>query len=108
MHATIRRWTGASALIDAMETRQADVESIIGGTPGFVAYHAVRSGDMLVSITICQDKAGTDESTRRAAQWVRENLPAEALAGLTPEISDGDPFINFAAPQQLGAAAQRA
>ena len=98
MHATIRRWNGASTLINAMETRLPEVQTLISGTPGFVSYHAVRSGDSLVTITVCQDKAGTDESTRLAAQWVRENLPAEAIAGLTPEISDGDAFINFGTP----------
>jgi hypothetical protein len=98
MHATIRRWNGASALINAMESRLPEVETLISSSPGFVSYHAVRSGDSLVTITVCQDKAGTDESTRMAAQWVRENLPADALVGLTPEISDGEAFANFGAP----------
>ena len=95
MHATIRRWTGASQLIDEMARRSQEVETVISSSPGFVSYHAVRSGDTLVSITICQDKAGTDESTRLAGQWVRDNLPTGSTAGLTPEITDGDAFMNF-------------
>lgn len=97
MHATIRRWNGASALINAMETRLPEVQTLISSSPGFVGYHAVRSGDTLVTITVCQDKAGTDESTRLAAQWVRDNLPADAIAGLKPEISEGDAFVNLGA-----------
>ena len=27
-----------------------------------------------MTVTICQDKAGTDESSRRAADWVKENV----------------------------------
>lgn len=102
MHATIRRWNGATTLIAEIERRAQEVENIVSSTPGFVAYHAVRSGDTLISITVCQDKAGTDESTRRSAEWVRENFPAESLKGLTPEITDGEDFLTFEAPQRLG------
>jgi len=98
MHATIRRWTGASKLIDEMQHRSQDVQDIISGSPGFISYHAVRSGDTLTSVTVCEDKAGTDESTRRAGEWVRQNLPADVLAGLKPEVADGDAFLSFGAP----------
>jgi len=102
MHNTIRRWNGASALIAEIERRPQEVEDIISSTPGFVAYHAVKSGDTLISVTVCQDKAGTDETTRRAAEWVRKNVPADALTGLTPEITEGEEFLAFQAPQRLG------
>ena len=102
MHATIRRWNGASTLIAEMERRTQEVENIISSTPGFVAYHAVKSGDTLISVTVCQDKAGTDETTRRAGEWVRENLPADAVAGLKAEITGGDEFLSVHAPQRLG------
>ena len=108
MHATIRRWNGASKLIAEMERRAQEVEDIISSTPGFVAYQAVTSGDTLISITVCQDKNGTDETTRRAAQWVRDNLPAEAVAGLSPEVTDGEEFVSFQAPQRLGNTTTRA
>ena len=107
MHATVRRWNGSSKLIDEMARRADEVERVLSSSPGFVAYHAVRSGDTLISITICQDKAGTDESTRLAGEWVRANLPAEAVAGLTPEIIDGEAFINFGSPQRMGSSAVR-
>ena len=102
MHATIRRWNGASKLIAEMERRAQEVENIISSTPGFVAYHAVKSGDTLISITVCQDKNGTDETTRRSAQWVRENFPADVVAGLSPEVTDGEEFFSFQTPQRLG------
>ena len=107
MHATIRRWNGASKLIAEMERRAQEVEDVISSTPGFVAYHAVKSGDTLISITVCQDKNGTDETTRRSAQWVRENLPAEASAGLSPEVIEGEEFFNFQTPQRLGTTTTR-
>lgn len=101
MHATIRRWNGASKLIAEIERRTQEVEDIVSSTPGFIAYHAVRSGDTLISITVCQDKNGTDEANRRASAWVRQNLPEETLAGFTPEITDGEEFLNFEAPQRF-------
>lgn len=48
------------------------------GHTGFVADYAVRSGGGGVTITICEDQAGTRESTRRAAEWVRANVTAAA------------------------------
>jgi hypothetical protein len=100
MHAVIRRWNNSSALIDEMVQRAGEVESVISKSPGFVAYHAVRSGDMLISLTICEDKTGTDESSRLAAEWVKEHLPKESQ--LRPaEIIDGEAFVNFGSPQRI-------
>jgi len=102
MHATIRRWKDATKLIAEIERRAQEVETIVSSTPGFVAYQAVKSGDTLISITVCQDKNGTDEVNRRSAQWVRDNFPNETAAGFTPEITDGEEFLPFQAPQRLG------
>lgn len=93
MYAVVRRWTGASALIREMERKQDEVEEIISSVPGFVAYYAIRSGDGLASITVCADRAGTDESTRRAREWVQVNVPGVTLA--PPEVTGGDVFIHF-------------
>jgi len=101
MHATIRRFNGASTLIAEIERRAQEVENIISSTPGFVAYHAVRSGNTLISLTVCQDKTGTDEINRKSTQWLRENLPADVVAGLTPEITEGEEFVSFQAPHRL-------
>jgi hypothetical protein len=61
----------------------------------------------LISVTICHDKAGTGESTRRATEWVKANLPPDALVGLTPEVTDGDAFISFGAQQRSGSGVMR-
>lgn len=68
MHAVVRRYPHAGALNAALDAKRQEVEEIIGGVPGFVAYYAVRSGDGLATIMVCQDQAGTEESTRRAAE----------------------------------------
>ena len=96
MFAVTRSYSGASALIDAIEQRSSEVERVIGAVPGFVSYVAVRSGDSLTTFTVCDDRAGADETTRRAAEWVRENLPNATIAA--PTVSSGDVFVSFSAP----------
>src|SRR6476620_12806980 len=94
VHTVVRTYSGqgASELFDLLGQREADVKALIGGVPGFVNYAAVRSGDGGVTVTVCEDKAGTDESSRRAAEWVRENLGA---MGATPAITEGDTVLQF-------------
>jgi hypothetical protein len=105
MYAVIRRYTGAAPLIEALDRTPQEVERLMSGAPGFVAYHAVRAGDTLVTVSICQDRAGTDETTRQAALWVRDNLPAGSVGA--PEITEGEAFLNFAASQAIGTGAGR-
>ena len=93
MHAVVRRYRGASALGEAMASRSQEVQDIISGVPGFVAYYAIRAGDELATVTVCDDQAGTRESSRRAAEWVRQNV--RGAGAVTPEITEGDVFITF-------------
>jgi hypothetical protein len=93
MHAVVRRYTGVSSLIDEMEHRYGEVEQLLSGIPGFNAYYAVRDGDALTTITVCDDSAGTTQSTGLAAQWVQENLPN--LTASAPDVLEGDVFLTF-------------
>lgn len=84
-----------------MQQKPQEVERVIGDVAGFVAYHAIRSGDTLVTISVCQDESSTADTTRRAAEWVRDNVPAGAVGA--PEISSGDVFISLGAAHTAGA-----
>ena len=94
MHVVIRSYSGqgASDLFDAMEQGVDDVRELISGVPGFVSYAAFRTADGVRTVTTCEDKAGTDESSSRAAAWVGDNVSAPIDP---PEISEGDTFIQF-------------
>jgi hypothetical protein len=94
MYMVVRSYSGqgASELFDLLGQREEDVKSLISGVPGFVSYAAFRSGAGGVTVTVCQDKAGTDESSRRAAEWVEENVSATADP---PEITEGDTVLQF-------------
>ena len=92
MYATLRRYAGAAALGDAMAANANDIEKILRDVPGFVAYVAIRDGANVTSVTVCDNSAGTDESTKRAGVWVKENVQAKIAA---PNITEGNVFISF-------------
>jgi hypothetical protein len=94
MYAVVRTYSGqgASELFDLLGQREEDVKALISGVPGFVSYAAVRTGDGGMTVTLCQDQAGTDESSRRAAEWVRENLSATANP---PTMTEGNTVLQF-------------
>ena len=94
MYAMVRSYSGdgASELFDQLEQRNDEIKELIGGVPGFVSYTAFRSGDGGSTVTVCQDKAGTDESARRAAEWVKANISATATS---PVISEGGTVAYF-------------
>jgi hypothetical protein len=93
MYAVIRRYSGVAKLINALDSKQAEVKALISGGPGFIAYYAMRDGEALATITVCQDREGAEESSRRTAQWVRENLAGTRVSA--PEAYGGDVFINI-------------
>jgi hypothetical protein len=79
-------------VFDLLEQREEDVKELITGVPGFVSYAALRTEDGGKTVTACQDKAGTDESSRRAAGWVEENVTAPVDQ---PEIAEGSTVLAF-------------
>jgi hypothetical protein len=94
MHAVVRTYSGqgAAELFDLLGQREEDVRALLSGVSGFVCYAAVRTGDGGVTVTVCDDKAGTDESSRRAAGWVKENIGATTNP---PAITQGDAVLHF-------------
>ena len=83
MHAVVRMFSGSGAkkLLDLLETRKKEVEGLIRPVKGFVSYSLIRTADGGASVTVCQDKAGTDESNRLAREWIGKNA---SDLGLSP------------------------
>jgi hypothetical protein len=94
MYAVVRSYSGqgASELFNQLEQRNDEIKDLIGGVPGFVSYTAFRSSEGGATVTVCQDKTGTDESSRRAAEWVKENITATANP---PVITEGGTVAHF-------------
>ena len=94
MYMVVRRYTGASTLVDVMVQREQEIRDLITSVHGFKAYYAARAGDGIVAtITICDDLEGTTESSRRAAEWVWLNIPGASVS--LAEITEGETFLSF-------------
>jgi len=89
MHAVVRNYSGAGAkeLADLLEQRKAEVETLIGSVAGLVTYSLIRTDDGCATVTVCQDKTGTDQSIQIARDWIQEN--AADLGINPPAISEG-------------------
>lgn len=92
MYATVRSYSGGPELADALVAHEADVKSLVSGIDGFSAYYLVRTAVGTVSISVYDNEAGANESTRAAADWIRENLPE--LGDSTPQVSAGEVVIS--------------
>jgi heme-degrading monooxygenase HmoA len=94
MHVTIRRYSGNPELADALVARQSEVRDLITGIDGFQAYYFVRGGDgEAASISVFDDEAGGEESSRRAAAWLRESVPDLSVG--PPEVTAGEAVLSF-------------
>ena len=83
-----------------MERKAHEVEQVLTSVPGFTAYHAIRDGDTLVTISVCQDEQGTQVSTERAAEWVRANVVPGSVGA--PQVTSGEAFINLGSTAATG------
>lgn len=94
MHTVIRRYTGdgADELFTQMEELESEVKELIEGVPGFISYTAFRTADGGTTVTVCEDKAGTDESSRRAADFVRDRISVKVAP---PTVIEGDSVLRF-------------
>ena len=101
MHAVVRTYSGNGAreLFDVLEQRKSDIEALIRSVRGFRSYALVRTSTGGVSVTIADDKAGTDESIRRAAEWISEN--AANIGAASPTVTEGTVLLEAYSPTAL-------
>ena len=89
MYATVRRYEGVTDKSEAARRVNEGFVPLISQVPGFLAYYWVdASGSVMVSTSIFEDQAGAEESNRRAADWVRQNIAT--LLPNPPQITAGE------------------
>jgi hypothetical protein len=95
MYAIVRTYSGqgANSLFNLLEQRKEEVESVIRGVSGLQSYTLIRTDDGGVTVTVCQDKAGTDESAQVARDWIQQN--AEDLGVSPPGVSEGPVVLHL-------------
>ncbi|MBY8880239.1 hypothetical protein [Actinacidiphila acidipaludis] len=88
MYAVIRRYEGVTQPGEAARRVADGFVPLLQQVPGFVAYYWVDAGDgVMLSTSIFEDRVGTEESVKRAAAFVRDNLAA--LLPNPPQVTAG-------------------
>ena len=95
MYAVVRTYSGPAAkeLVELLEQRKAEVDDLIRPISGFVSYLLIRTDDGGVTVTVCEDKTGTDESIQVARDWIQAN--ASDLGVNPPSISEGQVALHL-------------
>ena len=97
MHAAVRMYQVDPDKVD--EFKQLVNETflpIIEEAPGFRAYYALDAGGgRIASVSVFDDRAGAEESTKMAADNIRKNMAS--LAPNPPEVLEGEVYANAAA-----------
>ena len=89
MYATVRRYEGVTNPTEAAQRVNEGFVSLISQIPGFVAYYWVDAGGgVMISTSVFQDQASAEESNRRAADYVRQNLVS--VFPNPPQITAGE------------------
>jgi hypothetical protein len=96
MDVVVRTYSGKGSkeLFSFLEEHKADVEKLMRTVKGFESYTLARSieSDGGLSMTVCQDKAGTEESVRLAKDWISKN--AADIRVDAPKVSVGSIIIH--------------
>ena len=88
MYAVVRRYDGVTDPVEAVRRVQEGFVPLLREVPGFVAYYVLDAGGgVIVSTSVFDDQAGSEESTKRAADCVRGNLAA--LIPNPPQVTAG-------------------
>ena len=95
MHAVIRTFSGSGAkkMVDLLDERKTEVQGLIRPVKGFVSYSLIRTADGGVSVTVCEDKAGTDQSSQIARDWIGKN--ASDLGVSPPTVVEGSVILHL-------------
>jgi hypothetical protein len=97
MFTVIRNYTGVPSIAEDLKKHIREIETDITTVPGFIAHYLVKTTDGATSVTICDQKTGCDESTKRLELWLKKNLPNLKFG--TPEVIAGEVSYNFRAPK---------
>jgi len=96
MHATVRRYEGVDQSRTDELTKKVDETLLprLSNLPGFEGYYLIEAGNgVMSSIGLFDTETQADESTRVAANWVREEKLETAFPN-PPKITDGEVIVH--------------
>ena len=93
MYTAIRRYQMDPGVVNELIRRvEAKFVPMVSQVPGFVGYYVIDAGGGTVaSVSVFEDRAGAEESTRRAADWVRDRLAS--LLPNPPQVTAGEVVV---------------
>ena len=96
MHATVRRYEGVDQNRTVELTKKIDETLLprLSNLPGFEGYYLIEAGNgVMSSIGLFDTETQANESTRVAANWVREEKLETAFPN-PPKITDGEVIVH--------------
>ena len=93
MFASIRKYNGAPMLTDELVKKQDELRSILEPVSGFHTYSLIKTADGAISMTVCENRAGAEDSNRVEAAWLKDKHPT--FTTRPPEIWTGELRIHL-------------
>lgn len=88
MHTTVRKYNGVPNPREAGRRIHEEFVPQISKLPGFVAYYVTDAGSgTMISTSVFEDRSGADESTKKAAEWTKQN---PGMFPTPPEVAGGE------------------
>jgi hypothetical protein len=75
MYATVRRYEGVTDPAETTRRVNEGFIQLVSRIPGFVAYYRIDAGaGVMISASVFENQASAEDSNKKAADYVRENL----------------------------------
>lgn len=88
MHATIRLYLGMAGQSGRFAAHRVELEKLMESVPGLLSFHLIEITEGVATVTVCRDRAGSDEAARRLLRWTDDRVPD--LAHREPLVVVGD------------------
>jgi hypothetical protein len=93
MYTIIRIYSGSPGLAEALQKNIKAIKTEMGSVAGFVSYQLITTSIGATSITVCESARGCEESSKRASDWLRNNLPDLKIQ--PPVVQSGEVCFQF-------------
>jgi len=87
LHTIIRVYPGIAGQSGRFAVHRAELEQLMGAAPGLVSFQLIETAEGVAAVTVCEDRAASDEASRRWVRWTDDRLPD--LAAREPLVVEG-------------------
>jgi hypothetical protein len=88
MHATIRLYLGMAGQSGRFAAHRVELQKLMGSVPGLLTFHLIETAEGVATVTVCHDRAASDEAASRLLRWTDDRVPD--LAHREPLIVGGE------------------